>query len=79
VNEKDCLPRGEQSIAPPHISGHRFGLSFPAELFAQFVLRSHQDVPAGRWEVLAGPINVEGEHGKRGAERIGLATAALFG
>ncbi len=54
-------------------------LALPPELPAQLVLRTHQRLLARRRQVPAGAIDVEGEHGQRGAERIRLAAAAAFG
>ena len=48
------------------------------ELLSQFVLGSHQNLlPRGR-QILSGAIDVEGEHGERGAKRIGLAAPAAL-
>jgi hypothetical protein len=49
-----------------------------AELLAQLVLGPHQGPLAGRWQALAGAIDIECEHGKRGAKGIGLSAPASF-
>jgi hypothetical protein len=49
-----------------------------AELLAQLVLGPHQGPLARRWQALAGAIDIECEHGKRGAKGIGLAAPASF-
>ena len=51
----------------------------PAELLAQFLLGSHQCLLARGGQVLARTIDVEREHGERGAEGIGFAASASFG
>ena len=55
------------------------GRSIPPELPAQLVLGPHQRLLARRGQVPAGTIDVEGEHGQRRAERIGLTAFASFG
>src|SRR5262249_19828716 len=50
-----------------------------AELLAQLVLRPHQGPLAGRGQVLAGAVDVEGQHRERGTVRIALAPTAPFG
>src|SRR5215467_3313876 len=50
-----------------------------AELLAQLVLRPHQGPLAGRGQVLAGAVDVEGQHRKRGTVRITLAPTTPFG
>src|SRR5262249_22920625 len=51
----------------------------PPELHAQLVLGPHQCSLARGGQILTGTIDVEGEHRKRGAERIGLAPPAVLG
>jgi len=55
------------------------GRSIPPELPAQLVLGPHQRPLARCGQVPAGTIDVEGEHGQRRAERIGLPALASFG
>src|SRR5262249_33216275 len=50
-----------------------------AELLAQLVLRPHQGPLTGRRQVLAGTIDVEGEHGERGAKGTAFPALASFG
>src|SRR4249919_29107 len=47
-----------------------------AELLPQLLLRLHQYLLARGRQIFAGAIDVEGEHGERGAEWIGLAAIA---
>lgn len=53
--------------------------SLPAELLAQFLLGSHQCPLARGGQILPRTIDVEREHGERGAEGIGFAAPASFG
>src|SRR5262249_15818622 len=53
-------------------------LSRLAELLAQLVLRPHQGPLTGRGQALTGTIDVEGEHGKRGAKGTAFSTPASF-
>src|SRR4029077_10279441 len=50
-----------------------------AELLAQLVLGPHQVPLAGGWQALAGAVDVEREHGQRGAKCVGLAAPAFLG
>ena len=50
-----------------------------AELLAQLVLRAHQRPLAGRRQVLAGTIDIEREHGERGAKGTAFPAPASFG
>src|SRR5262249_34333206 len=50
-----------------------------AELFAQLVLRPHQRPFAGGRQVLARSVDVEGEHGERGAKGAAFPARASFG
>src|SRR3982074_2707638 len=47
-----------------------------AELLPQLLLRLHQYLLARGGQIFAAAIDVEGEHGERGAEWIGLAAIA---
>ena len=54
-------------------------LSSLAELLAQLVLRAHQRLFAGGRQVLARSVDVEGEHGERGAKGAAFSARASFG
>jgi hypothetical protein len=70
------------SIAKPRYQqqgdGQTAGLSVAAELPPQLALGAFQGLAPGGRQVLAGAINIEGQHRQRGAVRIGLAPAAAF-
>src|SRR5262249_16267360 len=83
ANEKDhpafdpypgAAQRKVAARACPWADGSRL-----AELFAQLVLRPHQRPFARGRQVLARSVDVEGEHGKRGAEGAAFPARASFG
>ena len=50
-----------------------------AELLPQLLLRLHQYLLARGRQIFAGAIDVEGEHGERGAKRAAFSARASFG
>ena len=73
-------PRGVPPTPPRSRTSRRDGArdSCLAELLAQLVLGPHQVLLTGRGQALAGTIDIEREHGQRGAKCAGLAAPAFF-
>src|SRR5207244_11990554 len=69
-----CVPAVRRVTRPPCDAG----LSSLAELLAQLVLRPHQRLFAGGRQVLARSVDVEGEHGERGAKGAAFSARASF-
>src|SRR6185295_10353314 len=89
TNEKVCAKgelksaRGSPTVCPcPRSRSSGFADAWDsclAELLAQLVLGPHQVPLAGGWQALAGAVEVEREHGQRGAKCVGLAAPAFLG
>src|SRR5262249_19235777 len=73
-------PRGVPPPPPRSRTSRRDGSrdSCLAELLAQLVLGPHQVFLAGRGQAFARTIDIEREHGQRGAKCAGLAAPAFF-
>src|SRR5581483_2290756 len=55
------------------------GISLPPEFLAQRVFGALEHAQPALGQILAGTVDVEGEHRHGGAERLRLAAAALLG